>query len=140
VENKTLSYIFNNNQFGVIASANSGFRFTITANAADLNHDDLPGIDRPVGIKRNSGQTPPQYNVDLRYSRFVRFSERYRLELFGEFQNLFNTNSIIAFTNPRVPTNELTGELIGPIPNFRSLNQSIAQDSRQFQVGIKFIF
>jgi hypothetical protein len=48
--------------------------------------------DRPVSIKRNSGTTPPQFNVDLRYSRFFNLTERYKLEVFGEFQNLFNIN------------------------------------------------
>jgi hypothetical protein len=140
IENRALHHILNNNQFGVIATANSGTRFNILA-SGDLNHDEIfPIDDRPIGIKRNSGRTPAQYNVDLRYSRFVRFSENYRLELFGEFQNLFNTNSIVGFANTRVQTNTTTGELIGPLPNFRAEKGPIAQDSRQFQLGIKFIY
>jgi hypothetical protein len=89
---------------------------------------------------RNSGKTPPQFNVDLRYSRLIPLSERYRLEAFAEFQNLFNTNSIVAFNNVTVPTNPITGEMIGSLPDFRSRNQSTSQESRQTQLGIKFIF
>ncbi len=141
--NKRLRYLFNHNQLGIIATANSGERFNIVSNL-DLNRDGIFGTgitnsDRPVGIKRNSGTTPPQYNVDLRSSRFFNFTERYKLEVFGELQNLFNTNSIVQFNNVTVTTNA-NGELTGVLPDFRARNQSTSQDSRQFQLGIKFIF
>lgn len=137
--NKTLRYLFNHNQFGIIATANSGETFNIIS-GLDLNGDGDLTSDRPVGIKRNSGKTPPQFNVDLRYSRFFNFTERYKIEVFGEFQNLFNINSIVGFNNVRVMTNPDTGELIGELPDFRARNQSTSQDSRQFQLGFKFIF
>lgn len=134
--NKTLSLFFNHNQFGIIANANSGERFNILA-SSDLNRDGFR-FDRPVGIPRNAGKTPNQYNIDLRYSRFFNLTENYRLEVFGEFQNLFNINSIVEYTDTTVDTNPFTGELIGSLPDFK--NKSIAQESRQFQVGVKFIF
>ncbi|CAN5274610.1 hypothetical protein BH10ACI1_BH10ACI1_16620 [soil metagenome] len=138
-KNKTLQYLFKNNQFGIIAIANSGETFNIISNS-DLNRDGIPTSDRPVGIKRNSGKTPPQFNVDLRYSRFFNFTERYKFEVFGEFQNLFNINSIVSFSNTTVQTNATTGELIGGLPDFRARNQNTSQESRQFQLGLKFIF
>jgi hypothetical protein len=144
IEDKTLRYLFNNNQVGIVASTNSGERFNIVSRA-DLNNDGVFGAgitnaDRPVGIDRNSGKTPPQFNLDLRWSRFFNFNERYRLEVFGEFQNLFNINSIVQFNNVTVTTNPTTGELIGGLPDFQARNQSTSQDSRQFQLGFKFIF
>jgi hypothetical protein len=143
-ENKPLRRIFNNNQFGIIAIANTGETFNIVSNL-DLNRDGVFGAgitnsDRPVGIKRNSGRTPPQFNADLRYSRFLEFTLRFKLEVFGEFQNLFNINSIIGFNNVTVTTNATTGELVGGLPDFKARNQSTSQDSRQFQLGVKFIF
>lgn len=138
-ENKTLRYFFNNNQFGIIANANSGETFDITADF-DLNRDGILTSDRPVGIKRNAGKTPNQFNVDLRYSRFFKFTERFKLEVFGEFQNLFNIKSILDYSDVSVETNPITGELIGELPNFRARNQSTAQESRQIQFGFKFIF
>ncbi len=137
-ENKIFRLLFNQNQFGIIASANSGERFNILANS-DLNRDGFR-FDRPVGIPRNAGKTPNQYNVDLRYSRFFKFTERYRLEVSGEVQNLFNINSIIGYRDVLVPANPLTGELIGALPDFKARNQSTAQESRQIQLGFKFIF
>lgn len=138
VEKRILRYLLNHNQVGIIATANSGNRFNIVSRD-DLNGDSFFS-DRPVGLLRNSGKTPPQFNVDLRYSRFFNFTERYRLELFGEFQNLFNTNSILGFSDTTVSTDPLTGYMIGPLPDFRTQNSSIAQESRQLQIGLKFLF
>ena len=139
LQNSLLRRIFNNNQFAVISTANSGQRFNIYADVFDLNGDGID-VDRPNGIKRNAGKTPPQFNADLRYSRFINFSERYKLELLGEFQNVFNINSIVGYSNTLVQTDPTTGEIIGPMPDFRARNQSISQESRQFQLGFKFIF
>ena len=137
--NRALRYLLNHNQFGAIATANNGETFNIVS-VSDINNDGITGVDRPIGIKRNSGRTPPQFNVDLRYSRIVNFAERYKLEVFGEFQNLFNINSIVGFNSVAVTTNPTTGELIGALPDFKARNQSTSQDSRQFHLGFKFIF
>jgi len=67
------------------------------------------------------------------------FTERYKLEVFGEFVNLFNINSIVQFTNVTVTTNA-NGELVGGLPDFKARNQSTSQESHQFQFGFKFIF
>ena len=137
-ENKLLRYIFNNNQLGMIAAANSGETFNLIS-LTDINNDGVTGLDRPVGTKRNSGTTPPQFNLDLRCARFLDFTERYRFEIFGEFTNLFNVNSIIQFNNVQVTTDD-AGRLSGGFPDFRSRNQSTSQESRQFQLGFKFLF
>ncbi len=139
VDNKALRYLFNNNQVGIIGTANSGETFNIVS-TSDINGDGATISDRPIGIKRNSGKPPSLFNVDLRYSRFFNFTERYKLEVFGEFQNLFNINSIIQFNNVTVTTNATTGELVGALPDFKARNQSTSQESRQFQLGVKFIF
>jgi hypothetical protein len=137
--NRRLAYLLNNNQFAFIATANSGETFNILA-GLDINADGISTSDRPVGIPRNSGTTPPQFNVDLRYSRFFDLTERYRLEVLTEFQNLFNINSIVGYNNVTVATDPLTGRVIGQLPDFRARNQSTAQESRQFQLGVRFLF
>jgi len=148
IANRTLRRVLNDNQFGIIAMANSGERFSIGAgrlsggnlSPLDLNLDGISFSDRPVGIKRNSGKTPPQFTLDLRYSRFFDFTDRYRLELFGEVQNLFNINTIVAYVNLLVPTNETTGEMMGPLPDFKARGASTSIESRQAQIGIKLHF
>ncbi|MEJ7847120.1 MAG: TonB-dependent receptor [Pyrinomonadaceae bacterium] len=153
-ENKAINYILNNNQIGVIATANNGEIFNITTNL-DINRDGVLGSDRPVGIERNSGRTPRQVNVDVRFSRFIPITERFRIEAFAEAVNIFNTNSIFQFNNTVLQSNRnalpgttgsfdtlvnpLTGELRGSLPDFRSLGVT-SLDSRQFQFGFKFIF
>lgn len=141
LENKVLRYLLNNNQFGIIAIANSGERFNIVA-ATDINRDGFSGSDNPVGIARNSGVTPKQFNTDFRYSRFFNFGERFKLEAFGEFVNVFNVNSIFQLNALTVATDAL-GNPTGPIPTpalRRATNQVTSLDSRQFQIGFKFIF
>ena len=144
-ENKTLNYLINNNQFGIIATGNNGETYNIVTNL-DLNRDGVSG-DRPVGIERNSGRTPKQFNVDLRYSRFIPFTERFSLEFFAEAVNIFNINSVFQYNNLTLSANNvnsslvnpLTGELRGDLPVFRNLGVT-SLDSRQFQLGFKFKF
>lgn len=135
--NKTWNYVLNNNQFGITAIANSGERFNIVA-ATDINLDGFLGSDNPVGITRNSGTTPKQFNVDLRYSRFIPFTERYKLEFFAEFLNLFNINSVFQINSLTVTTDALGNPTQAlPTPQTRPVT---SLDSRQAQIGFKFIF
>ena len=136
-ENRTLNYLLNNNQLGIIATANSGERFNIRT-TADINLDGFTGADNPVGIERNSGTTPNQYNVDLRYSRFIPITERYRAEIFGEFLNVFNINSVFQI-NDLTTTTDALGNVTGTLPTAKT-RPVTSLDSRQFQLGFKFIF
>ncbi|MEO7660715.1 MAG: TonB-dependent receptor [Pyrinomonadaceae bacterium] len=141
IENKLLRSLLNDNQFGFIATANSGERFNVVA-STDINFDGFTGSDNPVGFTRNSGVTGKQVNVDFRYSRFFNFTERYKLEAFGEFTNLFNINSIFQLNSLTVTT-DAQGNPTGPIPTpqlRKSTNQVTSLDSRQFQIGFKFSF
>lgn len=136
-ENKTLRYLVNNNQLGIIATANSGERFNIVA-ATDINLDGFTGSDNPVGFTRNSGKTPKQFNVDLRYSRFFNFTERFKLEAFGEFVNVFNINSVFQINSLTVTT-DAQGNVTQALPT-PSTRPVTSLDSRQFQLGFKFVF
>jgi hypothetical protein len=131
-----LRALLNNNQISATAYANSGSAFNIVS--TDINQDGL-FQDRPLGVARNSGTTPPLFSVDLRYSRLVPIGEKFRLEVFADFANVFNVNSIVQYNNTTVPT-AVTGELIDGIPDFRARNQSTSLESRQTQIGIKFFF
>jgi hypothetical protein len=135
-ENKFWERLVNDNQFGFIFTANNGETFNITSNL-DLNNDGVTGSDRPLFIGRNTGRTPRQYNVDMRYTRFIRFNERFNAEIIGEFLNLFNINSIFQVNG--VVTTDANGVLAAPLPNFATRNPT-ALDSRQFQLGFKFNF
>jgi hypothetical protein len=73
-------------------------------------------------------------------ARHITLNEQFGLEAFAEFQNLFNTNCIVASNNVTARTDPITGELIGSLPDFKARDQSTSQESRQMQIGIKFIF
>jgi len=144
-ESKALRYIVNNNQIGIIATANNGETFNILTNQ-DLNGDGVL-VDRPVGIARNSGRTPKQFNVDMRYSRFININERFKFEAFAEAINIFNINSVFQFNSTTLSANNYntslvdprTGNLKGSLPDFRKLAVA-SLDPRAIQLGLKFIF
>ena len=138
VENSFLRRLVNDNQLGFIFTANSGESFNIVS-TTDLNNDGVGAgnSDRPLFIGRNTGRTPRQLNVDMRYSRFVPITERFNVEVFGEFINIFNIKSIFQ-VNSAVAT-DAAGNLLAPLPDFTTRNPS-ALDSRLFQLGIKFNF
>lgn len=145
VSNKGLNYVLNHNQFGFIVTANSGEVFNIVANR-DLNLDGINGSDRPLFIGRNTGRTPKQYNWDFRYSRFVKLTERFNVEVFGEFVNLWNRNSIFQLNG--TVTTDAAGQILdgttvtNTLPNFRTRAGAapVSLDSRQFQLGFKLNF
>ncbi|MDQ3713600.1 MAG: carboxypeptidase regulatory-like domain-containing protein [Acidobacteriota bacterium] len=145
VENGTLRYLLNNNQFGFTAFAGSGETYPINTNF-DLNGDGV-GNDIPVGYERNGGRVGRTLNVDFRYSRVIPITERFRIELIAEATNIFNINSTVTFGGTAYTTinniggtgfNTTTGVYNGPFigPTFTPT----AQESRQGQFGIKFIF
>lgn len=141
VSNKVLGYILNQNQFGFSAFAGSGETFPIVTNW-DLNGD-LIGNDIPVGLERNAGRAPGFFNVDFRYSRVIPFTERFKLEVFAEATNIFNINSTLSYgsgTTIVCPAGGCrdTGNLPSPV-NYANFIPT-AQESRQGQLGLKFIF
>jgi hypothetical protein len=140
IGNKVLNYIVNQNQFGFTAFAGSGETFPIVTNA-DLNGDGI-GNDIPVGLERNAGRAPGFFNVDFRYSRVIPFTERFRLEVFAEATNIFNINSTLTYgsgtTIACTGTCQTTGVLLNPVDYSNFV--PTAQESRQGQVGVKFIF
>lgn len=151
VENKFARYLLNNNQIGFTAFAGSGETFPILTNA-DLNGDGINN-DIPVGFERNAGRAPGFVNVDFRYSRVIPFTERFRIELVAEATNIFNINSTITYgtgttitrTNVNSPTspfffNATTGVFTGSQTDLYNSFVPTAQESRQGQLGIKFIF
>lgn len=145
VGNKFLRYLLNNNQIGFTAFAGSGETFPINTNV-DLNGDGV-GNDIPVGYERNAGRAPGFFNVDFRYSRVIPFTERFRLEFFVEATNIFNINSTITYGNTTIANtsgstlfNATTGEVLVSRDALYQTFTPTAQESRQGQFGLKFIF
>ena len=144
LSNRFMERLVNDNQLGIITTANSGENFNIVSNL-NLNGDGIAGSDRPLFIGRNTGRLPKQVNTDVRFSRFLTFTERYRAEIFGEFVNVFNKKSVFQVNNNVVNTNaagnlvDSAGVVITTLPDFTT-RSSTALDARIFQLGFKFNF
>ncbi len=136
ISNRFLERLVNDNQLGIITTANSGENFNIVSNL-NLNGDGIAGSDRPLFIGRNTGRLPKQVNTDVRFSRFLTFTERYRAEVFGEFVNVFNKKSIFSVNS--TVTTDATGTLTAALPDFTTRSPT-ALDARIFQLGFKFNF
>ena len=136
ISNKALNRLVNDNQLGIISTANNGETFNIVSNL-NLNGDGITGSDRPLFIGRNTGRTPKQVNTDVRFSRFLTFTERYRAEVFGEFVNVFNKKSIFSLNS--TVTTDAAGVLAAALPDFTTRSPT-ALDARIFQLGFKFNF
>ena len=144
-----LRKILSDNQVGVILQFNSGLPFTLTSNQ-DLNRDGNNG-DRPLNIGRNSYYLPARWNVDARLSRFIPLGGSRRVEVLGEFKNIFNIVQISSVrTGVQVDAagNVLTPLVFGTTPSgLTSVPTSGTEflptggyEQRKFQLGFKFAF
>jgi len=138
--------ILTNNQISILYQLNSGIPDSV-AGTLDLNLDGNGG-DRPLFIERNSMYVPARYNVDMRYSRFFTIHGSRRLEVQGEFKNVFNIPQPSGVNNTlTVNTNGYPVDAAGvqlPLSSI-SLNgddyePSGGREQRKFQLGFKFYF
>jgi hypothetical protein len=142
LDNKVANALANGNQIGVIARFNTGFRFNVRGNV-DLNADGVTTNDRPLFIGRNTATSGPVKQIDLRYSRFIPIRESMRIEIIGEFTNLFNIvnvsgiNQVVAVDAAGNPT--LTGNNILTVTD-KKLIATAGFPQRIFQLGFKFHF
>jgi hypothetical protein len=142
--NRFVKALANNNQVGIITRFNTGFRVNVRGNGGgDLNADGVTTNDRPLFTGRNTGTTGNVKQLDLRYSRFIPIRESMRIEVIGEFTNLFNIVNVSS-VNQGV-TVDIAGN---PVPGGNNIlttsdRRSIAQGGfpqRIFQLGFKFHF
>jgi hypothetical protein len=117
-----------------------------------LNRDGVATNDRPLFISRNTATSGNVKQIDLRYSRFIPIREAMRIEVIGEFTNLFNIVNVsginqtvpvtVNSSNPLDPTNGtpvLTGINVLTTSN-RKLIATGGFPQRIFQLGFKFHF
>ena len=125
-------------QIGFVVNLNSGLPFNIRSNK-DVNGDGQSTNDRPVGVDRMDRNLGTFFQVDARFSQFVPLgSQRYRLEVFGEFLNLFNRDNIRQVNETL--TIDSGANVVGSIPADDAFPVSTGFQNTQFQLGIKFHF
>jgi len=125
--------ILNNNQLSFIFFARSGNSFDVRA-GTDLNLDSVNN-DRPLFVGRNTYKGPGSYQLDTRYTRTLRLSERYRLLFFAEAANVLNT------PNPAGENSALNrtfGTGTAPVSTFGNIISF--REMRRVQFGVRFDF
>ncbi len=110
----------------------SGFPVNVVA-GSDLNRD-LVNNDRPLFRGRNDRIGPGFKEINLRLSRTFKVTERFRLEIIGEAENLLNS------TNAACGIGGCSGAVVNRFgaPDF--LRVTSALNSRQIQIGGRLRF
>lgn len=135
VENRFLNYLLNNNQLSLIGRFTSGEFFSVTGNR-NINGLSGTAADRPLFIGRNTENLPNWEQIDLRYVRTIPIRENYNIEVFGEFTNLFNHRNVVNQIGTVAVNTD--GSLVNSLPT--SFRDNTFNESRQFQLGFKFVF
>ena len=133
--------ILSDNQVGVLMQFNSGLPTNIRGNR-DLNLDGT-GNDRPLDVGRNSVYLPARYNVDLRFSRFIPISGARRVEIIGEWKNIFNTDQVAGVNRTFAVDAAGNPLVLLPTEGDEFVDRGLVTDGyeqRQFQLGFKFYF
>ncbi len=125
-------------QLGFVVNLNSGLPFNLRSNR-DVSGDGQSTNDRPVGVDRMDRNLGSIFQADVRFSQFVPLgSERLRLEVFGEFLNIFNVDNVNG-RNSTV-TVDAGANAVGSIPADDAFSITSGRQNLQFQLGVKFLF
>lgn len=120
--------IINGLEFAPILQAGSGFRDD-PLTGADTNREHIyPFAARPLGLGRNTLETPPQLHFDLRVLRMVPIW-RGHLDIVGESFNLLNRQNIDRL-------NPVFGSNSAPSAQFRTPAEE--SDSRRIQFSLDY--
>lgn len=140
-----MNHILSDNQISLLIQVNSGTPTALAGNR-DLNNDGNTA-DRPLGIARNTIYLPMRKNLDMRYSRFFAIGGGRRLEVQGEFKNVFNNLQTSNITTT-VTVNTLgqivdaTGVVLTTTPSTKGSDYpgTSGFEQRKFQLGFKLYF
>jgi len=148
---ETLMRLFNHWKLAGIVTAGSGRPLSATV-AGDPNGDDNTANDRLPGVARNAFTGPNYASTDLRVSRRMLLTERYKLEVMAESFNLLNRdNKRVTITDDGFVGSAgdfvLGDKLVGAshYPGYYTFNPRFlvptsAYAPRQVQLAAKFMF
>ena len=120
--------------------------------SGDPNQDGNDLNDRLPGYRRNGFTGPDYATADLRLTRKIRLTERYKLNLQAESFNLFNRdNQRVAITSNGMVTTSSTFTQssvtsgVATYPGYYSLpgnfmKPNAAYAPRQIQLSLKFVY
>ena len=146
-----LGYFLNDWKLSTLVNYGSGRPVNATV-SGDPNQDGNDLNDRLPGYSRNAFTGPDYATADLRLTRKIRLTERYKLNFVAESFNLFNrdnqrvaitSNGLVASASTFTQSSATSGVATYPgyyqLPsNFMKPNAAYAP--RQVQLALKFIF
>ncbi len=147
-DNKAIRFLLSDYLITGIFTAQSGFTYS-AAVSGDPNNDGNTANDRAPGTQRNQFTTPGFYQIDMRLGRIIRFGERYRLSLFAEGFNLFNSSNVQAVNNTFYAFSTTGGGRLTRTTNFGTPRLFVSGSpsftfnssyNREFQLGVRFDF
>jgi outer membrane receptor protein involved in Fe transport len=143
-------YIVGGWQLSGILQAASNQPFPVVA-GQDLNNDSNRNSDRAPGFGRNTFRKGNFVSFDVRARKAIAFREKYRLELIGEFFNIFNRVNFSRFQNQiyniTIATSVAGNPAVTPsapaitlTPRSDFGTPRAAFDPRIGQLAVKFVF
>ncbi|HLV86883.1 MAG TPA: TonB-dependent receptor [Candidatus Sulfotelmatobacter sp.] len=143
--------VFNDWKISSVVNVGSGRPVNATV-SGDPNQDGNDLNDRLPGYTRNGFTGPDYATADLRLTRKIRLTERYKLNLQAESFNLFNrdnqrvaitSNGLVATSSSFTQSSVTTG--VATYPGYYSLpgnfmKPNAAYAPRQIQLSLKFIY
>jgi hypothetical protein len=135
-------YAVSSSQFNTLQSTQA---YSILA-GSDINGDGFPFNDRVGNIGRNTYQSAPYYDTDLRLQRLVSLGERFKLNASAEALNVLSRVSVqdvdqvygAGEFGGAIPKRYGDGVTSPANPTFGS--PTFAGAARQFQISIKLKF
>lgn len=148
---EVLGSIFNDWKMSTVVNYGTGRPVNATV-SGDPNQDSNGLNDRLPGYSRNAFTGPDYATADLRVTRKIRLTERYKLNFVAESFNLFNRdNQRVAITSNGLVANASTfvqssvTANIAPFPGYYQLPNNFMKPNaayapRQIQLSLKFIY
>jgi Carboxypeptidase regulatory-like domain/TonB dependent receptor-like, beta-barrel len=146
-----LGHLFNDWQFSSVVNYGSGRPINATV-SGDPNQDGNDLNDRLPGYTRNAFTGPDYATTDLRVTRKLHLTDRYKLNLVAESFNLLNRdNQRVAITSNGLVANASTfvqssvTANLAPYPGYYQLPSNFLKPNaayapRQIQLSVKFIY
>lgn len=143
-QNSIAKQLFDGFSLSGIFTATSGRAFNANV-GGDINNDGNPRNDRSPFVGRNTLRSPNFYQVDMRFSKFIKPSETTKIQFIAEAFNLFNRTNIATInTNQFLINTAVPGQIrLQPNPAFLSPVTSSGNArgaNRQFQLALQFEF
>ncbi len=132
---RPLRYLASNNTLALAFNAQSGEVFNLASNSVLNGDSSTPAtFQRPLFVGRNTLNAPATVQLNVRYTRLIPISEKFKGEFFGESTNLFNHTNVTGINSTAKV------DAAGNITTPASLAWTSALDHRLIQLGLRLVF